>query len=75
VSLGKRVWFIHIPYVIALTAGKIGDRIPNRLIDHEKVLRLLEDKSFDYSKARDHLGFNPISFEEGIQLEVNAMKK
>ncbi len=74
-SLGKKVWFLHIPYKLALAAGKIGDKFPNCLINYEKVLRLAEDKNFDYSKAREQLGFSPISFAEGIQLEVDAMKK
>lgn len=74
-ALGKRVRFLHIPYKLALLAGKIGDKIPNRIITHEKVLRLNEDKNFDYSKATRELDFRPISFEEAIHVEVMAMRK
>ena len=74
-ALGKRVVFIKVPYKIALFAGKIGDRIPNRFITHEKVLRLIEDKTFDYSDAQKDLDFNPISFEEGIHNEVTELRK
>ncbi|MGI6436201.1 MAG: SDR family oxidoreductase [Syntrophomonadaceae bacterium] len=73
-ALGKKVYFISIPYNIALLAGKIGDKIPNRLINYEKILRLNEDKNFDYTKAKEELAFNPISFEKGIQLEINEMR-
>jgi nucleoside-diphosphate-sugar epimerase len=73
-ALGKKVYFIHIPYRLALIAGKIGDRISSRLINYEKILRLNEDKNFDYSKAKQELAFEPTSFEEGIQLEVNDMR-
>ena len=65
-SVGETVRFLHIPYKLALLAGKIGDKIPNRIITHEKVLRLNEDKNFDYSKATRELDFRPISFEEAI---------
>jgi nucleoside-diphosphate-sugar epimerase len=74
-ALDKKVRFIHIPYGLALFAGKIGDKIPNPLITHEKVLRLNEDKHFDYSLAKDELNFSPISFEEGIRLEVEELRK
>lgn len=74
IELGKKICFIHIPYNLALFAGKMGDKIPNRLINYEKVLRLNEDKSFDYTKAKERLGFNPISFEEGIRLEICDMR-
>lgn len=73
-ALGKKVWFIRIPYNMALFVGKIGDKIPNRLVNYEKVLRLKEDKNFDYSKAKEDLEYNPISFEKGIQLEINDMR-
>lgn len=74
-ALDKRVKFVHIPYAIALLIGKIGDIFPNGLIDYEKVQRLEEDKSFDYSLARDELDFAPISFEEGVKLEVESLRK
>lgn len=74
-AMGKRVNFIKIPYKLALMAGKIGDMIPNRIVDYEKVLRLVEDKDFDYIDASEDLGFDPISFEDGIVLEVNDLKK
>lgn len=74
-ALDKKVKFIHIPYLFAMLAGKIGDILPNGLIDYEKVQRLEEDKCFDYSLASDELGFAPISFEEGVKLEVESLRK
>jgi nucleoside-diphosphate-sugar epimerase len=73
-ALGKRRIFIHIPYTFAKWVGKLGDRIPNRLISYEKVLRLEEDKNFDYSDAKRDLDFDPLSFEEAIGDEIEALK-
>ncbi|MDF2635464.1 MAG: NAD-dependent epimerase [Pelosinus sp.] len=73
-ALGKKRYFLHIPYGLALLIGKIGDYIPNGIIDYEKVQRLKEDKNFDYSKATCDLGFSPKSFEEGVKLEVQALR-
>jgi len=67
-ALNKRVYFINIPYSLA-------NLFPNSLVNLEKIQRLSEDKVFDYSKARDELGFNPISFQQGIRLEVMELKR
>jgi nucleoside-diphosphate-sugar epimerase len=72
-AIGKKRFFIHIPYSLALFIGRIGDYIPNRIISYEKILRLEEDKHFDYSKAKEDLSFSPLSFEEAIHYEVKAL--
>lgn len=74
-AMDKKVVFFHIPYVLALYAGKVGERFPNSIVTYEKVLRLIEDKNFDYSLAREELGFEPISFEEGVKKEIEALRK
>lgn len=73
-ALEKEVRFIHIPYSLALLAGKIGDLIPNGLVDLEKIQRLSEDKNFDYFKASKDLNFCPRTFSEGVRLEVQALR-
>jgi nucleoside-diphosphate-sugar epimerase len=75
IAMQKKVFFIHIPYCFALVVGKLADYIPNGIIDYEKVKRLLEDKNFDYSLAAQELDFNPITFGEGIRLEVESLRK
>ncbi|MCL5289993.1 MAG: hypothetical protein M1489_03020 [Firmicutes bacterium] len=40
----------------------MGEKIPNGLIDLEKVKRFREDKVFDYTEAVHELGFAPISY-------------
>lgn len=73
-ALGKRRVFINIPYSLALLVGKLGDVIPNGLVNLERIQRLSEDKAFDYTKAQNDLGFDPLSFHEGIRLEVQSLK-
>lgn len=41
-------------------------------VRHDQILRLQENKDFDISEARRDLGFDPISFEEGIRRKVNG---
>ncbi len=73
-AVGKKRIFVHIPYAMAVLAGHVGQIVPNGLINIEKIRRLQEDKVFDYSKAAADLGFRPISFDEGIRLEIKALK-
>lgn len=71
-NLGKKTTFISVPLglgvflaraVKVLTLGKID------LI--EKVQRMDEDRSYSHEDATRGFGYNPMTFEEGIKLEVN----
>jgi hypothetical protein len=44
-------------------------------ISVEQVLRLREDKCFDHSAAREHFGFSPRSFADGVRDEVRGMAR
>lgn len=74
-NLNKRRLFIKLPYSLALVGGYIGEIIPNRLINVERIQRLQEDKVFPYDEAVKDLCFSPIPFEEGIKLEIAALKQ
>lgn len=74
-AMQKKVLFIKIPYSLALFIGKIGDKIPNKIINYEKVLRLREDKDFNYGDAAKDLNFCPKTFEEGIKNEIIEMRE
>jgi len=67
--------FINVPYRMALLGGYLGQAIGSSLINVERVHRLQEDKVFDYEEASRDLGFSPISFEEGIELEIASLKQ
>ena len=73
-ALHRRVSMFHIPISLAKLAGRIGDVVPNGLVNYERIQRLEEDKAFDYSKAKEDLGFSPIPFSEGVKYEVQALR-
>jgi nucleoside-diphosphate-sugar epimerase len=72
-EMNKRVWKIHVPSkpVVSLLHFFERMRIPFP-IKAEQVLRLNENKDFSYAEAQNDFGFSPLSFEEGIGLELNS---
>ena len=72
-ALEKRRVFVDVPYPVAMLGGYIGELTHSRLISREKVMRLLEDRVFDYSEATRDLGFKPLSFRPGVMLEADAL--
>lgn len=72
-QMQKRFWTIHIPSAPVVSLLKLFERghipIP---IKAEQVLRLNEDKSFGYEAAEKDFGFSPLSFAEGIKLELKS---
>ena len=72
-QMNKRVWKIHFPSKPVVSLLKFFEQI--RLpfpIKAEQVLRLNENKDFSYAEAQKDFGFSPLSFEEGIRLELNS---
>lgn len=70
-NLGKKTFFISFPLGFGVFLAKcIKVASIGRINYVEKVLRMGENRSFEHSDAvRDFL-YNPISFEDGIRLEV-----
>ncbi|UXR76411.1 MULTISPECIES: NAD-dependent epimerase/dehydratase family protein [unclassified Staphylococcus] len=74
-KLNKNIILLHIPIKLSYYAVLIGNRVlPKFPLNEEQVLRMKEDKDFTYLKAERDFGYNPMSFEEGIELEVNEYK-
>ncbi len=71
-AMNRRVWKLRIPSkpVVGLLRLFENIRIPFP-IKAEQVLRLNENKDFNYEEAGRDFGFSPRSFEEGIILELN----
>ncbi len=66
---GKRAVLIPVPLRLALLAVKVtGSRI-----DPEQIERLREDKTFSYEDAAADLGYAPMTFEEGLRFQLEAM--
>lgn len=67
----RKTIIIKLPLWFSIIAAKVYNAINrNALISVEQVLRMQEDKAFDYSLATKDFGYNPISFEEGIMFEI-----
>ena len=72
--LGKRLITIPIPISIANAAARLAGALSRRAsLQREQLLRLSENKSFDYSDATDDLDYRPMSFEEGIGKAIETM--
>jgi len=73
-ALGRRVAKLHLP-AKPLLAGlgameRLGLRLP---VKTEQIMRLNEDKAFDYSDASRDFGFAPMSFALGIEHQLAQM--
>jgi nucleoside-diphosphate-sugar epimerase len=69
--MNKRVWKIHIPSMPVVSLLGFFERLHLPFpIKAEQVLRLNENKAFSYAEAESDFGFSPLSFEEGIRLEL-----
>jgi nucleoside-diphosphate-sugar epimerase len=75
-QMHKRVWKLHIPQLPVIAALKFFERIGLKFpIKAEQVMRLNENKNFDYTAAATDFGFTPLSFAEGIKMELETSQK
>jgi len=73
-QMNRRVWKAHIPSAPVVGLLRVFERLHVPLpIKAEQVLRLNENKNFNYEEAQMDFGFSPLSFEEGITLELKAL--
>lgn len=69
--LGVTNMFISVPFWFAYTLAWILYCCTFTKIDfREKVQRLVEPRTFDYSDAALDFGYSPVNFEEGIKSEI-----
>ena len=72
-AMKKGVWKFHIPSRSVVGLLKFFEKIHFPFpIKAEQVLRLNENKNFSYADAGKDFGFSPLSFEEGIGLELGG---
>lgn len=72
--LQRRVFILNVPFGLASSVARLGERIPGFPITHEQVLRLQEDKAFDISKAVAELSYKPRPFAIGVEDEITQMR-
>jgi uncharacterized protein YbjT (DUF2867 family) len=74
-TMSKRVWKLHVPPKPVVSLLGLFEKIKIPLpIKAEQVLRLNENKDFSYTEAQMDFGFSPLTFEEGIGLELSSLK-
>lgn len=72
--LGRKVMRVHIPVGPVLAGLTILEKLHIRLpIKVEQIRRLNENKVFDYTEASRDFDYRPLSFREGISLELKDM--
>src|SRR5215207_3804983 len=74
-QMNRRFRKVHIPSTPVVGLLKFFERLHIPFpIKAEQVLRLNENKNFDYQDAERDFGFSPLSFAEGIKLELQSME-
>lgn len=74
-QMNKRVWKVHIPPSPVVSLLKFFERLHIPFpIKAEQILRLNENKDFNYEEAQSDFGFSPLPFEEGIKSELKSIK-
>jgi len=67
-SIERMLVKVHIPISIGLLVAWIGNRLLSQFpIQEDQIRRMKEGRAFDISEARAVLGFDPLTFEDGIQ--------
>ncbi|TRZ55632.1 NAD-dependent epimerase/dehydratase family protein [archaeon] len=72
-KLGKKKPTVHIPLAFVLAGASVLEKISkNPFLTKEQALGFKQDRVLDISLSRKELGFNPISFEKGIEKYLNG---
>lgn len=75
-NLNKKTIFVSVPLGFGVVLAKIAKVLTVGKINYiERVQRMGEDRSYPHAEAKKDFNYNPMSFEEGIQIEVNQYLK
>jgi len=73
-ALNRGVSKIYVPSTPVIAGLRLLEKLAVRIpIKSEQILRLNENKNFEYTEATKDFGFAPVHFAEGIRLELNEM--
>lgn len=74
-SLGRRKPILSVPLGPAARVAAVWQKtgLPPR-VSREQVLRLGEDKAFEFEEARRDFGYQPQSWREGLILELKRLR-
>ncbi len=75
-KLNKKTTLVSVPLGLGVVLAQIAKVLTLGKIDYvERVQRMGEDRSYPHAEAKKDFNYNPMNFEEGIQLEVNQYLK
>lgn len=75
-NLSKKTTFVSVPLRFGVVLAKISKVLTLGKIDYvERVQRMGEDRSYPHAEAKKDFNYSPMSFDEGIQIEVNQYLK
>ena len=75
-NLNKKTIFVSVPLGFGVVLAKIAKVLTVGKINYiERVQRMGEDRSYPHAEAKKDFNYKPMSFEEGIQIEVNQYLK
>src|SRR5690606_31694082 len=70
-ELDKKTFFISVPLSLGVLIAKVIKTMTLGRIDYiERVQRMGEDRNYSHENATRDFGYNPMTFEKGIQIEV-----
>jgi uncharacterized protein YbjT (DUF2867 family) len=70
-ELNKKTVFISLPLGLGVLMARVLKTLSLGKIDYvERVERMGENRNYSHDKATRDFGYNPITFERGIQIEV-----
>jgi nucleoside-diphosphate-sugar epimerase len=75
-ELNKNTIYISIPLGLGVLIAKVLNKLTLGRVNYiERVQRMGENRSYDHDAAMKDFGYNPMSFEEGIHIEVQEYLK
>jgi nucleoside-diphosphate-sugar epimerase len=74
--IGKKTTFLSVPLLLGVILAKILKIISIGKIDYiEKVQRMAEDRNFSHKAAVEDFGYNPMTLNEGLKIEIKEYLK
>ena len=75
-NLNKKTTFVSVPLGLGVVIAQTAKVLTLGKTDYkERVQRMGEDRSYPHAKAKKDFNYSPMSFEDGIQIEVNQYLK
>ena len=75
-NLNKKTIFVGVPLGLGVFLARAAKVFTLGKVDYvEKVQRMAEDRSYSHEEAKGDFDYKSMSFEDGIQIEVNQYLK